>query len=117
MRDSLLFLVLRRLAMAIPLIAVVVVLTFVLVRMAPGDPALLLAGDAPTPEFLEQIRREYDLDKPLWWQLGTYLLKAAQGDLGTSIYFGRPVVDLIWQHFPVTLLLTSVSMVFASGFG
>src|SRR5436190_18551664 len=106
--------ILRRLALGVPLVLIVVVLTFTLTRMAPGDPALLLAGDAPTPEFLEQVRAEYDLDKPLWQQLLTYVVKAAQGDLGTSIYFSRPVSSLILQHFPVTLLLTSISIFFAS---
>lgn len=109
--------ILRRLALGVPLVLIVIVLTFILTRMAPGDPALLLAGDAPTPEFLEQVRAEYDLDKPLWQQLLTYVAKAAQGDLGTSIYFARPVTSLIFQHFPVTLLLTSISIFFASLLG
>jgi peptide/nickel transport system permease protein len=92
-------------------------LTFALVQLAPGDPALLLAGDAPTPEFLAQVRAEYDLDKPLWQQLLTYLFRAVQGNLGTSIYFGVPVTGLILQHFPVTLLLTCLSMFAASCLG
>jgi peptide/nickel transport system permease protein len=110
-------LVLRRLAMGVPLILIIVVFTFTLTRLAPGDPALLLAGDAPTPEFLAQVRAEYGLDKPLWQQLATYIVRAAQGNLGTSIYFGRPSLELILQHFPVTLLLTCVSMFFASLLG
>jgi peptide/nickel transport system permease protein len=110
-------LILRRLVYGVPLILIVIVLTFMLIRMAPGDPALLLAGDAPTPEFLAQVRAEYGLDKPVWQQLAAYVGKAARGDLGTSIYFARPVLDLIRQHFPVTLLLASVSMLFASLFG
>src|SRR3954453_11035054 len=96
------WLILRRLALGVPLVLIIVVLTFALVRLAPGDPALLLSGDAPTPEFLAQVRAEYDLDKPLPQQLLTYLLHAAQGNLGTSIYFGLPVMQLILQHFPVT---------------
>jgi peptide/nickel transport system permease protein len=117
MRGNLGTLVLRRLALGVPLILIVVVLTFVLIRMAPGDPALMLAGDSPTPEFLAQIRREYGLDEPVWVQLLTYLGKALQGDLGRSIYFARPVSELIWQFFPVTLLLTAVVMLFASLIG
>lgn len=117
MADGLLWLVVRRLAFGVPLIAAIVILTFLLVRLAPGDPAMLLAGDAPTPEFLSQIRAEYGLDEPLLHQLGTYLAKVAQGDLGRSIYFGRPVIDLILQHFPVTWLLVVVSMIFASLIG
>ena len=110
-------LILRRLAMGVPLILIIVVLTFVLTKLAPGDPALLLAGDAPTPEFLAQVRAEYDLDKPMTQQLLTYIVRAAQGNLGTSIYLGRPVVNLIMQFFPVTLLLTCLSMFCASVMG
>jgi peptide/nickel transport system permease protein len=110
-------LILRRLALGVPLILIIIVLTFALVRLAPGDPALLLAGDAPTPEFLAQVRAEYDLDKPVLLQLLTYVFRAAQGNLGTSIYFGAPVSDLILQHFPVTLLLTCLSMFTASALG
>jgi peptide/nickel transport system permease protein len=111
------WLILRRLALGVPLVLIIIVLTFALVRLAPGDPALLLAGDAPTPEFLAQVRAEYDLDKPLPQQLVTYLLHAVQGDLGTSIYFGVPVTQLILQYFPVTLLLTSLAMFTASVLG
>jgi peptide/nickel transport system permease protein len=117
MLGSLGLMVLRRLALGVPLILAIVVLTFTLTRLAPGDPALLLAGDAPTPEFLEKVRVEYDLDKPAWQQLLTYVGKASRGDLGSSIYFGRPVLELILQHFPVTLLLTCLSMFFASVIG
>jgi peptide/nickel transport system permease protein len=116
MSRGLLSLVLRRLAMGVPLILIIIVLTFGLTRMT-GDPALLLAGDAPTPEFLAQVRAAYDLDKPLSQQLVTYVVKAVQGDLGTSIYFGVPVTHLIWQFFPVTLLLTCLSMFCASVMG
>ena len=110
-------LILRRLALGVPLVLIIIVLTFALVRLAPGDPALLLAGDAPTPEFLAQVRAEYDLDKPLQQQLLTYLLHAVQGNLGTSIYFGQPVTRLILQYFPVTLLLTTLAMFSASVLG
>jgi peptide/nickel transport system permease protein len=110
-------LILRRLALGVPLLLIIIVLTFTLVRLAPGDPALLLAGDAPTPEFLAQVRAEYDLDKPVLLQLLTYVFRAAQGNLGTSIYFGVPVTDLILQHFPVTLLLTCLAMFTASALG
>ena len=117
MLGSLGLMVLRRLALGVPLILAIVVLTFTLTRLAPGDPALLLAGDAPTPEFLEKVRIEYDLDKPVTQQLVTYLFRAVQGNLGTSIYFGVPVTQLILQHFPVTLLLTCLAMFSASVLG
>jgi peptide/nickel transport system permease protein len=117
MRGNLGLLVVRRLLLGVPLVLIVVVLTFTLIRLAPGDPALMLAGDSPTPEFLAQIRAEYGLDQPVWVQLLTYLNKAIHGDLGKSIYFARPVSDLILQFFPVTLLLTSIVIFSASLIG
>src|SRR5713226_9264181 len=61
-------LLLRRALLAVPLVLAVVTLTFFFIRLAPGDPAFILAGDAPTPEFLAQIRAEYGLDQPVWTQ-------------------------------------------------
>jgi peptide/nickel transport system permease protein len=114
MFNTILNLALRRILIAIPLVLVVVLLSFGLIRMAPGDPALLLAGDAPTPEFLAQIRAQYGLDDPLWRQLLSYVTRIFSGDFGTSIHFGRPVLGLILGHFPVTALLTGVSMLLAA---
>ena len=69
---------LRRLLMAIPLMAAFVTLTFFLIRLAPGDPATIMAGDAPTPEFLAQIRAEYGFDQPLWAQFMAFVAKASR---------------------------------------
>src|SRR5690242_5081492 len=76
---------LRRLLLAVPLVFAVVTLTFFLIRLAPGDPATILAGDAPTPEFLAQIRAEYGLDRPVGEQFVAFLAKAVTGDFGTSL--------------------------------
>lgn len=107
-------LVFIRLLTAIPLIFIVVTLTFVLVRMAPGDPAYIIAGDAPSDEFLAQIRTTYGLDLPLWQQYLRFLTNAVQGDFGTSIFFKKPVFDVIIDRFPATLVLTMSAMVFAA---
>ncbi len=108
---------LRRLLFAIPLILAVIVVTFALIHLAPGDPAYLLAGDAPTPEFLAQIRQQYGLDRPLGEQLLTYIGHAAQLDFGTSIYFKRPVFAVILERFPATLLLTFCALLLAAAGG
>jgi peptide/nickel transport system permease protein len=108
------YVVLRRILLTIPLMLAVVVVTFGLIHLAPGDPAYLLAGDAPTPEFLAQVRAEYGLDQPLGTQLLTYLGKAAQLDFGTSIYFKRPVFTVIFARVPATLLLTLCALALAS---
>ena len=107
-------LLIRRLLLAVPLVLAVVTLTFFMVRLAPGDPAVILAGESPSPAFLAQVRAEYGLDQPLWWQFVAYLRKAATGDFGTSIYFRRPVFAVIWERFPATALLTGSAMVVAS---
>ena len=86
-------LLLRRLLGAVPLVFAVVALTFFVIRLAPGDPAFILAGEAPTPEFLAQVRAENGLDRPVWQQFLAFLARAATGDFGMSIYASRPVFD------------------------
>jgi peptide/nickel transport system permease protein len=110
-------LVLRRLLGAIPLVVAVVALTFFVVRLAPGDPAYILAGEAPTPEFLAQIRAENGLDKPVTTQFVTFLRRAVVGDFGTSIYAQRPVFAVIWERVGATALLAGTAMAVASGLG
>ncbi len=67
-------LLLRRALLAVPLVFAVVALTFFFIRLAPGDPAQILAGDAPTAEFLAQVRAEYGLDRPMWTQFLAFLV-------------------------------------------
>lgn len=109
--------IVSRAAFGVPVILIIIVVTFILMRLAPGDPAMLLAGDAPTPEFLAAVRAEYGLDKPLPEQLLTYLLRAAQFDFGTSIYYGRPVITIILERVPATLLLTGAAILVAGALG
>ncbi|WP_417211570.1 ABC transporter permease [Antarctobacter sp.] len=104
-----------RLVAAIPLILLVVTLTFFLIRLAPGDPAYALAGgDAPSDAYLESVRQSYGLDQPLLTQYLTYLKKAASLDFGQSIYYRRPVFEVILDRFPATLLLAGAAMVLAT---
>jgi peptide/nickel transport system permease protein len=117
MARHLAWLLLRRALLAMPLVLAVVTLTFFLVHLAPGDPALILAGDAPSPEFLARIRSEYGLDRPLSVQFIAFLMKATTGDFGTSIYFHKPVFDVILDRFPATVLLTGTAMLIASCLG
>lgn len=81
---------------------------FVLVRAAPGDPAQVMAGQsgASDPKILEDLRKEYGLDKPHLVQLGTHLGRVLSLDLGYSYRQRRPVLDLILERLPATLLLT-----------
>jgi peptide/nickel transport system permease protein len=107
-------LLLRRVFLAVPLVFAVVALTFFFIRLAPGDPAQILAGDAPTPEFLAQVRAEYGLDRPVWTQFLAFLAKALTGDFGTSLYAKQPVFSVILERFPATVLMTGTAMVVAS---
>ena len=107
-------LLLRRALLAVPLVFAVVALTFFFIRLAPGDPAQILAGDAPTAEFLAQVRAEYGLDRPVWTQFLAFLGKALTGDFGTSLYTRQPVFTVILERFPATVLMTGTAMIVAS---
>ena len=110
--------ILRRLLHAIPLLLAVVVLNFLLIAFTPGDPITLLVGDFPAPpEYLDQMRREFGLDQPVWVQLLRYLAKVAQGDFGYSFANQQPVATLILERLGATLELTLTALAFASVMG
>lgn len=100
-------LLLTRILQGVLLILAVVVFDFLLIHLAPGDPAQMLAGQlgGATAEILAQIRKEYGLDQSVSMQLWTYIRHVATGDLGTSYYYNLPVLSLILQRLPATLLL------------
>ena len=108
-----------QLARAIALVAAVVVLNFVLVHAAPGDPVETIAGASGgmSEELKAQLRAQYGLDRPLHEQLGLYLAEVASGDLGYSYYFNLPVTRLILERLGPTLLLvlTAVLTAFFAG--
>lgn len=93
----------------------VVVLNFLLLHLAPGDMVEVIAGASGgmTPELAAELRHAYGLDRPLAEQLAIYVGRALRGDLGVSAYFNSPVVDLILQRIPATLLLVGAALVFA----
>lgn len=107
--------VLSRLLQGAALVLAVVVLNFVLVHAAPGDPVETIAGASGgmSPELMAQLRAQYGLDKPLPVQLGVYLGKVVRGDLGYSYFFNLPVSSMIAQRVPATLLLVISSVLLA----
>lgn len=109
----------RRLGKAIVVIFAIIVLNFFLVRLTPGDPALVMAGEAGAADqkFMDDLRHEFGLDQPLWVQLGVYLGHVAQGDLGFSYRQRLPVTQLIADRLPQTLLLTGTAMAIALALG
>ncbi len=110
--------ILRRVLQAIPLLLGVVVVNFLLIQLAPGDPVTVLVGDYPAPEeYVKQVRAEYGLDKPLWERLILYLGSLLRGNLGYSFANRQPVADLIGQRLGPTLLLTLTALGLATIIG
>lgn len=108
--------IVRRLLQAIPLILLVLVINFVILHVAPGDPVsfFVQGGTGATLEFVESIRKQFGLDKPLGVQLAIFLKNMFQGDLGYSLYYQDSVIRVIWERMPVTFLLVGLSMLFAA---
>lgn len=100
--------VIRRLLQAIPAIVGVTLVVFLLIH-ATGDPALIFLGHDATPERIALFNKAYGLDKPLYVQYGLFLFHVIQGDFGTSIIQGRPVIEVILNYLPRTVILALVS--------
>jgi peptide/nickel transport system permease protein len=107
----------RRLAAALPTLAGVVVVTFLLTRALPGDPAAYFAGPAATREAVEQIRAALGLDRPLYEQFWFYLRDLTRGDLGVSLTTGQPVLSDILARLPASAELTLLGLLFAATVG
>jgi len=103
----------RRLALIPITLLGVSAIVFLLARIVPGDPAQLAAGDQATPEMVEVFRQEYRLDRPIWEQYVAYMGGLLQGDLGRSMFTGRPVLDDLRAFLPATLELTAVGITLA----
>jgi peptide/nickel transport system permease protein len=118
LRQSLAY-ALRRLAQAVPTVLVIVALNFLLLQLAPGDAADVLAGEAgsATPEFMAQLRKTFGLDQPLAVQLLLYVKNIVSFDLGFSFRHNMPVVDLIGSRLGPTLLLMVTVLLVAVGVG
>lgn len=109
---------LSRIGWGLLIILCILVLNFLIVHMVPGDPLHALLGDFPVPpEYAEQIRVEFGLDKPIATQLGLYLLNLVQGNLGFSFANRMPVLDLIVARLGPTLLLMLPALFFAAVLG
>lgn len=103
----------RRLGQALLVVAGVVMLTFVVTRLVPGDPAVAFAGPRATPEQLAAARARFGLDDPLWAQLGNYVRDLATGDWGTSLHTRQPVRDDLFLAFPASLELVGAALLVA----
>lgn len=109
----------RRLLQAVPVVLVIVVINFVLLKLAPGDAATVLAGEAggATPEYMAMLRERFGLDQPVWLQLFYYMRNILSLDLGFSFRHNQPVLTLIMGRLGPTLLLMITSLTIAITLG
>jgi dipeptide transport system permease protein len=105
--------ILKRVAMAVPSLIGVVVVTFLLTRALPGDPAAYFAGPAATQQAIEEVRAKLGLDKPLVVQFGHYVVDLVHGDLGTSLTTGLPVATELKNRLPASAELTLLGLIAA----
>lgn len=112
---------LRRVLAAIPVMLVVAIFVFLLLRLTPGDPAAILAGDMATPDELARIRESLGLDQPLHIQFFTWISDLLRGDFGMSLISNRPVLDLVadrmWPTIWMALITITLSVVIAVPMG
>ena len=101
----------RRLIATIPVMAMVAVIVFMMLRLTPGDPAAIIAGDNATSAQIEAIRDQLGLNRPLWTQFAIWAGNLLQGDLGESFFFKARVSDLIGQRVGPTVALASTTII------
>src|SRR5690606_1137450 len=110
---------LRRALQAVPVIVLIMVGAFLLLKLAPGDTVDALVGDmgGADPAFIARLRAEYGLDQPVWVQLWRYMAKLAQFDFGWSYVHEQPVSTVLMDRIGTTLLLMVASLFFAFTIG
>jgi peptide/nickel transport system permease protein len=106
-----------RLAQIVPAVAGILLVGFLLIHLAPGDPVLAVAGDSGDEAYYAFMREKFGLDRPLHEQLVTYAANVVRGDLGVSYTHGRPAAAVIAERVPATLLLTIASLTLSSTLG
>ena len=105
--------IIKRIAATIPVMAIVALFVFSLLYIAPGDPAAIIAGDQATPADIERIRQNLGLDRPFLVRFGEWFWRILHGDLGTSIFSGVPVTNIILQRVEPTISLMLLTLAFA----
>lgn len=109
--------ILRRLLTVVVVLLIVSFLSFLLMQLVPGDPAVVLAGIGASAEQVDAIRQAYGLDQPLPIQLGRWYWGLLHGDLGVSVLMGSAVTQVIAERLPATLSLTAIAFVISVVFG
>lgn len=109
--------ILRRLLASIPVIFMVGVITFSILHIAPGDPAVLMAGEEATPEDVEKMRKALGFDRPFYVQFGVWVGNLLRGDLGTSIFSKHSIASLMAPRLQPTLSLGLIAIVLSGLIG
>lgn len=107
----------KRLLQFIPSLLGIIIITFVIIHSAPGDPVYYLAGEFAEPDYIEELREKLGLNKPLLEQFSIYLKTVLRGDLGYSLVYNEPVLNAIVSRAPATILLGMTSMTIALALG
>ncbi|MFV1635095.1 MULTISPECIES: ABC transporter permease [Phaeobacter] len=108
---------LRRFALAALILFVAVTLMFLMIRAVPGDPVQIMLGPRATPELQARLTAELALDQPIWRQLVIFYSNMMQGDLGTDVFSGRSVTQIVFQQLPFTLELIFASILWSAALG
>ena len=109
--------VVNRLLLALPTLWAVLTLVFVLVRVVPGDPTIVVLGDQATPAARAALRQRLGLDKPILAQYADFMAQIARGDLGRSLVSNRPITTDVAAVLPYTIELTLAALVIGSLIG
>ena len=105
----------RRLVAVIPVMAVVAVVVFLMLRLTTGDPAAIIAGDSATAQDVDAIRSRLGLDRPIVQQFAIWIFDVVRGDLGESFFFKKPVARLIVDRLEPTVSLAVCTLLLAVG--
>ncbi len=108
---------LRRIGATVPILAIVAAIVFFIIRLTPGDPAAILAGDTATPETVAAIRARLGLDQPIALQFALWVVQLLRGDFGTSIVSNQPVLALVSDRAEPTLSLALATIVASVAIG
>jgi len=109
--------ILKRIFMLLPVLFGVSLISFSLLHLVPGDPAILMAGEDANPEFIQAVRKEYGLDQPLYIQYFHFVSHVIRGDFGISIRNREPVIKLLKERFLFTVQLSFISILIAGFVG
>lgn len=107
----------RRFGLSLLILIVAVTVMFLMIRAVPGDPVQIMLGPRATPELQAELTAALGLDQPVWKQLLIYYGNLLQGDLGTDVFSGRSVVDIVFQQLPFTLELIFASILWSATLG